>query len=395
MTTTLATRDASDIVEILEVPGPLCRGPRGQHPAHRARAEPGARHRDGKNLFAGRFTYLNTAGLSAAQVFDETLATLFNAPGGGLLYVENLKGATGEIALRVGDNEPFGVINVGDDAKLVKLCEENGLATGEREFSGSLFHEINKPHSTVNLLIGSKKFTEGWNSWRVSTMGLMNVGQSEGSQIIQLFGRGVRLKGYGLSLKRSGKTQLPDDVKRPEAHRRAGDAVASSASAPTTWRSSATSSKRKVCPANDDRIEFLLPVIKNLGTQKLKTIRLKKTINGVSTEFGDAFRKLGPVPTLASRTRDRAGTDYLQKNQVVLNWYPKIQAMKSGGVVGGDAEAAPNQTHLTAQARRLPRPRPAVLRAGAVQGRAWLVQPEPDPLTASPICLRIRAGIGF
>ena len=47
-------------------------------------------------------------------------------------------------------------------------------------------------------------------------------------------------------------------------------------------------------PTNDDRIEFLLPIIKNLGTQKLKTIRLKKTINGVSTEFGDAFRKLGP-----------------------------------------------------------------------------------------------------
>ena len=51
-------------------------------------------------------------------------------------------------------------------------------------------------------------------------------------------------------------------------------------------------------PTNDDRIEFLLPVIKNLGTQKLKTIRLKKTINGVSTEFGDAFRKLGPIPTV-------------------------------------------------------------------------------------------------
>jgi hypothetical protein len=31
----------------------------------------------------------------------------------------------------------------------------------------------------------------------------------------------------------------------------------------------------------------------------------------------------------------------------VLNWYPKIQAMKSIGVAGGDAEAAPNQTHLT------------------------------------------------
>jgi hypothetical protein len=34
---------------------------------------------------------------------------------------------------------------------------------------------------------------------------------------------------------------------------------------------------------------------------------------------------------------------------VTLNWYPKIQALKSSGVVGGDAEADPNQTHLTAR----------------------------------------------
>lgn len=61
-------------------------------------------------------------------------AILFNAAGGGALHVENLKGATGEIALRVGDNEPFGVINVGDDAKLVKLCEDNGIATQDSEF---------------------------------------------------------------------------------------------------------------------------------------------------------------------------------------------------------------------------------------------------------------------
>lgn len=43
-------------------------------------------------------------------------------------------------------------------------------------------------------------------------MGLMNVGKSEGSQIIQLFGRGVRLKGYNFSLKRS--TGL-DDYQKP------------------------------------------------------------------------------------------------------------------------------------------------------------------------------------
>ncbi|MBV7388292.1 hypothetical protein KRX11_06500 [Pasteurellaceae bacterium TAE3-ERU1] len=75
------------------------------------------------------------------------------------------------------------------------------------DFSDGLFQQINHHHSQIHLLIGAKKFTEGWSSWRVSTMGLMNMGKSEGSQIIQLFGRGVRLKGHGFSLKRS----LPDD----------------------------------------------------------------------------------------------------------------------------------------------------------------------------------------
>src|SRR5205807_8543814 len=113
--------------------------------------------------------------------------------------------------------EPFGVINVGDDAKLLRVCSDHGFETGDREFASSLFHELDSDTSTVNLLIGSKKFTEGWNSWRVSTMGLMNVGRTEGAQIIQLFGRGVRLKGHEMSLKRSSMLDL--DPKPPKSLR--------------------------------------------------------------------------------------------------------------------------------------------------------------------------------
>jgi hypothetical protein len=39
------------------------------------------------------------------------------------------------------------------------------------------------------------------------------VGKSEGAQIIQLFGRGVRLKGYEWSLKRSGHSSAPSTPK--------------------------------------------------------------------------------------------------------------------------------------------------------------------------------------
>jgi len=350
VTATLAKRDASDIVEILQFLARYVMDRSGSIERIERVLNRGLITSTGRNLFAERFKYLNTCGLTPTELFEETLATLFNAPGGGQLFVENLRGATGEVALRLGaENAAFGVINVGDDAKLVKLCEEKGLATGEREFSGSLFHEINKPNSLVNLLIGSKKFTEGWSSWRVSTMGLMNVGKGEGAQIIQLFGRGVRLKGYDLSLKRSGKTQLPEGVDRPK-HISLLETLGIFGIHADYMAQFRDFLEEEGLPTNDDRIEFLLPVIKNLGTQKLKTIRIKKTINGVSTEFGDAFRKLAPVPTLAKPDPARdPGTDYLQKNQVVLNWYPKIQAMKSGGLIGGDADTAPNETRLSAR----------------------------------------------
>ena len=343
VTATLAKKDASDIIEILRFLARYVADRAGSIARIQRVLSDGLPTASGRNLFAGRFLYLNTTGLSAMQVFDETLSVLFNAPGGGALHVENLKGATGEVALRVGDNEPFGVINVGDDAKLVKLCEDDpALVVAERDFSGSLFHGINKPDSKVNVLIGSKKFTEGWNSWRVSTMGLMNVGATEGSQIIQLFGRGVRLKGYGLSLKRSTRTLLPDGVTRPKyvGTLETLNIFGIHADYMAQFRDFL---EEEGYPTNDEGEEFLTPGIKNRGTQKLKTIRLKKTINGISTEFGDAFRKLGPVPTLGPPE------EYLQKNQVVLNWYPKIQAMKSGGVVGGDADAMPNQATLTAR----------------------------------------------
>ena len=350
VTATLAKKDASDIVEILQFLARYVADRAGSVQRIDRVLSQGLVTATGRNLFAERFAYLNTCRLSPEQVFDETLETLFNAPGGGQLHVENLKGVAGEVALRLGtENDAFGVINVGDDARLVKVCEEQGLATSEREFSGSLFQEINHSDSTVNVLIGAKKFTEGWNSWRVSTMGLMNVGKGEGAQIIQLFGRGVRLKGYDLSLKRSGKTQLSENVDR-----RKNIGVLETlgifgihADYMAQFRDYL---HEEGLPINDERIEFFLPVVKNLGAQKLKTIRIKKTINGVSTKYGEAFRRLAPISTLAPPDPDADNEyNYLQRNPVLLNWYPKVQAMKSTGLAGGDTDTEPNETHLTAR----------------------------------------------
>ena len=346
VTATLARRDASDIVEILRFLTGYVSNRAGSIVRIEEILRQGLVAATGDNLFAGRFPYLSGTGLTAEQLFDESLGLLFNAPGGGALHIENLKGASGEVALRVGENPPFGVINVGDDAKLAKLCEQEGFNVSERVFAGSLFDHLDKPHSTVNLLIGSRKFTEGWNSWRVGTMGLMNIGRGEGAQIIQLFGRGVRLKGRGMSLKRSAKAEGMEEVKRPEDIEllETLNVFGIRANYMAQFRDFL---REEGLPADDERIELFLPVVKNLGKQPLKTIGIKKTINGVSTEQGDAFRKLGPIPTLRSPDPEHApGTDYLQRNQVVLNWYPKIQAMSPAGMGEDEFGAEPNQARL-------------------------------------------------
>lgn len=165
----------------------------------------------GNDVFAGRFIPLMQR--DAEAIYADILRRLFNAEARQRLKLVNLKGSKGELALRVGNAPHFGVINIGDDAGFFKNAEDvEAFDTETDDFGSGLFGTINQQGSKLNVLIGSRKFTEGWSSWRVSTMGLLNMGQGEGSQIIQLFGRGVRLKGKGMSLKRSLPHERPKGV---------------------------------------------------------------------------------------------------------------------------------------------------------------------------------------
>lgn len=157
-----------------------------------------------QDIFTSNLSYLHSLNISAEDIYKDILRVVFHQSGGECaLHIENIKGAEGEISLRAGTGDSFGVINIGDTNKLIHELDQNNFHITDSGFKDSLFNDINKENSPINILIGAKKFTEGWNSWRVSAMGLLNVGKKEGSQIIQLFGRGVRLKGYDMSLKRS------------------------------------------------------------------------------------------------------------------------------------------------------------------------------------------------
>jgi hypothetical protein len=160
---------------------------------------------EGDDLFAERLEGL--AGTDPGHLYEEVLEDLFHGAGG--LEVWELKRADGELGLRTTEPGPdgpryFGIINVGDPGALRRHLERTlDLEVKADEFTPSLFPEIEHEGSPINILVGSRKFIEGWSSWRVSSMGLLNMGRGEGPQVIQLFGRGVRLKGRGWTLQRS------------------------------------------------------------------------------------------------------------------------------------------------------------------------------------------------
>ena len=207
-------RDTSDVLavqiflhRVLNEPGwardtieKLLRGESGLHAAWNV------------DLFADRFNELVKLGESPNEIYADILRTVFHAERPGGLRLCDIRGAPGEIGLKaVGSDEYFGLTYIGDTSKFKRLAEAAaaGIIFEPDAVGGSMFGRVNEAGATVNVLIGAKKFVEGWNSWRVSNMGLMNVGRAEGSEIIQLFGRGVRLKGRGMSLKRSAYLEGP------------------------------------------------------------------------------------------------------------------------------------------------------------------------------------------
>ncbi len=173
-------------------------------------ADTGLTRPDGGDLFADRFPYLASLELSPERIVADLRRDLFltqgDADSGLSLHV--IKGADGEIGIRARANAHdsyCGVVNVGDTSNLLKrVAEETRIPTDEDDsISPSLFKGLDSANSTVSFLVGSKKFLEGWSSWRVSTMGLLKVGQNAGAQVLQLFGRGIRLKGLQFSMRRS------------------------------------------------------------------------------------------------------------------------------------------------------------------------------------------------
>lgn len=132
---------------------------------------------------------------------------LFNREYQGRLTLTRNPETDDEILLSYGNGGYWGIVNVGNGAKFINDLENENVVKNPRDkiivsnIERYSFKNIDLPSSPINVLIGSRKFAEGWNCFRVSVIGLINLGSSKGNKIIQIFGRGVRIKG----IKNDGK----------------------------------------------------------------------------------------------------------------------------------------------------------------------------------------------
>lgn len=280
----------------------------------------------GKELFYRDFQALQDIfgqDMDPAVIFADILRIVFNTDGNAdepRLRLKNIRQVSGEIGLKVGEyGDYFGVINIGDTSGLLKNCEQKGIIVSNEEFvSESLFRSINAQNSKIKILIGSRKFTEGWNSWRVSTMGLINFAKGEGSQAIQLFGRGVRLKGYEGCLKRSRK--LDASVKIPK-HIELLETLTIFGVKAQYMEDFKSYLEQEGTPTNETVHEFRLPVISRFSEVQGKKLHVIKVKDGAN--FKQQARRL------ILDKPDQGFLRYLLKSKTIIDCRSKIQSIDS------------------------------------------------------------------
>jgi hypothetical protein len=153
---------------------------------------------------------------SLSEAGRSKFKNVFNNDYKGKLRLTRNTQADDEILLSYGTGDYWGIINVGNglnfinDYKGTNVEKVTSTSVVISNIEKYLFENIDKPQSPINVLIGSRKFAEGWNCFRVSVIGLINLGKTKGNKIIQIFGRGVRLKGLKNDGKRKDLNHIED-----------------------------------------------------------------------------------------------------------------------------------------------------------------------------------------
>ncbi|MEO6681778.1 MAG: DEAD/DEAH box helicase family protein [Ginsengibacter sp.] len=129
---------------------------------------------------------------------NDILKYVFNASSFGKIEYTRILNNHREVAFRLKTAEAgqhFCLLVASDATKWSDNVLENYEYT-ETPLTTSYFTNINSRESAINILLGSRIFTEGWDSNRPNVVNFINIGVDEGAQkfVLQAIGRGVRIQ---------------------------------------------------------------------------------------------------------------------------------------------------------------------------------------------------------
>ncbi len=124
------------------------------------------------------------------------LEHVLNATSPGSIEILVRPSNSQEIAFKVRTaDQPFALIKIGDITKWLST-ELAGYEVTQGFDDESYFENLNTDASTVNILMGSRTFYEGWDSNRPNVITFINIGTGTDARkfILQAVGRGVRIQ---------------------------------------------------------------------------------------------------------------------------------------------------------------------------------------------------------
>ncbi len=146
---------------------------------------------------------------------------LFYAQGISSLEACIIKDNDKEVAFKSKNaGKPFMLLNIGDTKGWKKeYLNELGVQS-EIDVDSGFFTHINEQNSPINIMLGSKVFSEGWDSNRVNLISFINIGsRSAKKYVTQTIGRGVRIEPFKNERRRLRYTSKFADLEFDEKER--------------------------------------------------------------------------------------------------------------------------------------------------------------------------------
>ncbi|MEM4067934.1 MAG: DEAD/DEAH box helicase family protein [Candidatus Micrarchaeaceae archaeon] len=126
---------------------------------------------------------------------NDILTLVFNSNTAGSIEVLKIPKNNEELVFKLKTSDrPFAMIKIGNIIEWIKK-EFKDYEINEAYDNESYFENINSEDSTINILLGSRSFYEGWDSNRPNVMMFINIGVGDSKKyVLQSIGRGERIE---------------------------------------------------------------------------------------------------------------------------------------------------------------------------------------------------------